>query len=118
MESTKYICIFENVPCPAKTAYKLSPESLAQFCKVCVEKTKWDTIMQAMKMMAEMATSLQKNTNSDGMEPKIAFDLQLEKAKLNHDIELKKLELEEKKFEYGKTVDDKFEKALKDRTAK
>jgi len=63
MESSKYICIFESgKSCPAKTAYKLSPESLAQFCKVCVEKTKWDTIIQAMKMMAEMATSLQKNS--------------------------------------------------------
>jgi len=63
MESSKYVCIFESgKSCPAKTAYKLSPESLAQFCKVCVEKTKWDTIIQAMKMMAEMATSLQKNS--------------------------------------------------------
>ena len=63
MESSKYVCIFESgKSCPAKTAYKLSPESLAQFCKVCVEKTKWDTIIQAMKTMAEMATSLQKNS--------------------------------------------------------
>lgn len=54
MESSKYVCIFESgKSCPAKTAYKLSPESLAQFCKVCVDKEKWATIMEVAKIMSE-----------------------------------------------------------------
>jgi hypothetical protein len=54
MENSKYVCIFENKPCPAKNAYKLSPESLAQFCKVCVEKIKWDSLMKAIEAVSTM----------------------------------------------------------------
>ena len=90
MEKAKYVCVFEDKQCPVKAAWKLSPESLAPFCMVCMEKTKWDTIMQAMKMMAEMAASLQKNV------PSKEFDL--EKLKVEREIEMRKIDLEEKKL--------------------
>lgn len=36
MEKKPYYCIFDKEkPCPVKTEYKLKPESLAEFCKLC-----------------------------------------------------------------------------------
>lgn len=55
MEKVKYSCIFKiGQPCPAKTAFKLKPESLVEFCKICVEKNKWDTLREAIEMVAKM----------------------------------------------------------------
>lgn len=55
MEATKYVCIFDaSKQCPAKVAWKLSPESLVEFCKICVEKMKWDTLMQGLQLFANM----------------------------------------------------------------
>jgi len=88
METTKYSCIFESKSCPAKTAWKLSPESLVGFCKICVEKMKWDTLMKALEAFA----SIPKNIPSK--------ELEAEKLRLEHDIEMRKMALEEKKLEF------------------
>ena len=94
MEKAKYVCIFESSKsCPAKTAYKLSPESLAQFCKVCLDKEKWDSITKAMEMIAGM----QKNA------PSKEFDL--EKLKIEREIEMRKLDIEEKRVGLDKVLD-------------
>lgn len=82
MESIKYLCIFENKQCPAKAAWKLSPESLVEFCKVCVEKMKWDTLVKGIEAVA----SLQKNAGPN--------DIELEKLRMAHEKEMKQLDIE------------------------
>ncbi len=79
MESSKYMCIFEDgKSCPAKTAYKLSPESLAQFCKVCVEKTKWDTMLKAFELVS---TVMMNQKKSEENESKATLETEFQKLK-------------------------------------
>jgi len=82
MEKAKYLCIFEDRECPVRVAWKLSPESLAEFCKVCVEKIKWDTLMKGLEAVA----SLQKNAGPN--------DIELEKLRMAHEKEMKQLDIE------------------------
>ena len=36
MEDKKYYCVFDKtIECSVKTEYKLKPESLIEFCKIC-----------------------------------------------------------------------------------
>lgn len=83
MEKAKYLCIFEDRECPVRVAWKLSPESLAEFCKVCVEKMKWNTLMEGLKAVA----SLQKNAVPND-------NIELEKLHMAHEKEMKQLDIE------------------------
>lgn len=96
METTKYSCIFESKSCPAKTAWKLSPESLVEFCKICVEKMKWDTLNKALEAFVNMQV---KSVHPEALE--------LEKLQMEHDIELKKLDIESERTKQAKAKDQK-----------
>lgn len=62
-----YTCIFEkDKECPVKTTYKLKPESLLEFCKICnlspmnrdQNKTQFEMIMQFTMMMGDLQRKL------------------------------------------------------------
>lgn len=66
MEKAKYVCIFDtSKQCPAKAAWKLSPESLVEFCKICVEKIKWDTLMKGLEAFANIQRKKAENPEGE-----------------------------------------------------
>lgn len=83
VREVQYYCIFDvGKFCPAKTAFKLKPESLVEFCKICAENKKWDTLAQATSMFMKIQTGTDKP------------DMELEKLRMQHELDIKKLENE------------------------
>lgn len=84
----EYACIFEkDKECPVKKDYKLRPESLVEFCKVCSKH--------------------QRSANSE-------IDLKLEEMRLQHELEMKKIEFDEKTWQIQQVDAHQLNEILKD----
>ena len=71
MEKIEYYCIFDKKqPCPVKEEYKLKPESLNEFCKICnfapanlqEKRMVFDVLMQMTQVYRELG---QKTAEAD-----------------------------------------------------
>jgi len=89
----EYTCIFDpKQKCPVKTSYKLVPESLVEFCKICKsrseEKTAFEAFMQSMTQMGKLQREIGQKTAEAELYKKLYED-----ARFPHEIEmLQKLE--------------------------
>lgn len=59
----KYVCIFDGSKlCPVKQEYKLKPESLVEFCKICLENNRWNTLKDVIPSILEELIQIQKSS--------------------------------------------------------
>lgn len=85
----KYMCIFEPKECPVKREYKLKPESLVEFCKICASKNRWDILKEGINLFAKF----QRSTNVELEKLRMDHEIELAKLRIEHQKEIKKLEL-------------------------